>query len=47
MTSLRIPADANTADADAALRAWLRALPPVNSHTAALAGATLRAGGSG
>lgn len=40
MTTLRIPTDAPKADADAALRSWLRTLPPIDSHTAALAGAT-------
>jgi hypothetical protein len=47
MTTLRIPTDAPKADADAALRSWLRTLPPIDSHTAALAGATLRAGAAG
>lgn len=45
MTALSIPTTATPAEADAALRAWLHSLAPLAPTTAALLGATLRAGG--
>lgn len=41
----KLPTDATTAQADAALTAWLRQLPPLAPDQAALLGATLRVGG--
>ncbi len=46
MNTLAIPRESKCSDADAALRSWLRALPPLDTATAALAGATLRGGGA-
>ena len=45
MTALTIPTTATPADADTAVHSWLRSLPPLSADTAALMGATLRAGG--
>ena len=45
MAALTIPPTATKAEADAALRTWLHSLAPLAPTTAALLGATLRAGG--
>lgn len=45
MSQLAIPTTATTAEAESAMRSWLRSLPPLAPDTAALMGATLRAGG--
>ena len=43
MSQLTIPTTATPAEAEAAMRSWLRALPPLAPDVAALMGATLRA----